>query len=290
MNSSIEVEMVWAARDELGEGPLWHNGEQAVYWVDIEAGCIHRLETIGGDHQAAAIGEKVGALAFRRGGGLVLATERGLAYFDSTTGALSRIADPEKDKRGTRFNDGAVDRAGRFWAGTLGDRYQNSLYRLDPDGSVRRMDTGFDISNGIGWSPDNKLMYFVDSTPGIIYVYDFDLSGGEIANRRVLINRSERQGVPDGLTVDAAGFIWIAVWGGSCLERYDPRGRLERVISMPVRYPTSMTFGGQNLDELYITSAQYEIPRSQRAKHPLAGNLFRIRGIGKGIAEPMFAG
>ncbi|MEN4013886.1 MAG: SMP-30/gluconolactonase/LRE family protein [Chloroflexota bacterium] len=286
----VEVEVVLAARNELGEGPRWHNGEQAIYWVDIEAGCIHRLQPLGAAHQTAAAGEKVGALAFRRGGGLLLAGERGFAFFDPSSSVLNRIADPERDKPGTRFNDGAVDRAGRFWAGTLGDDYQNSLYRLDPDGSVRRMDTGFDISNGIGWSPDNRVMYFVDSTPGVLYAYDFDLTGGEIANRRVLVNRSQRPGVPDGLTVDAAGFIWIAVWGGGCLERYDPRGRLERVIPLPVRYPTSVTFGGADLDELYITSARYEIPRAQRAKHPLAGNLFRIRGIGKGIAEPMFAG
>jgi len=152
------------------------------------------------------------------------------------------------------------------------------------------METGIDISNGIGWSPDNKVMYYTDSTPQLIYAYDFDLATGSIANRRVFVDRSGQRGVPDGLTVDADGFVWSAVWGDRCIERYDPAGRLERRIDVPVLCPTSVAFGGENLDELYFTSALIEIPKEERYKYPLDGNLFCIKGLAKGIAEPKFEG
>jgi len=285
-----EIELVFSARDILGEGPRWHPHEQCLYWVDIESKYYHRLHTITHTHQIFEVGELVGVLGFRDRGGLILASERGFSFFDPETRQLERIGDPEEDKSNTQFNDGAVDRLGRFWAGTLGDPFQNSLYRLDPDLSIHRMDTGFDVSNGIGWSPDNKVMYFTDSTPGIIYEYEYDLATGSIANRKIFVNRSGQSGVPDGLTVDAEGFIWSAVWDGGCIERYDPDGKLERRIDLPVQYPTSMAFGGQDLDELYITSALYEFPKEERHRYPLDGNLFRIKGIAKGISEPKFAG
>jgi sugar lactone lactonase YvrE len=285
-----EIELVLNAKDELGEGPLWHAGEQALYWVDIEGRRYHRFEPRSGQHKIIPVGVRVGALGFRSQGGFVFATENGFSLFNPSTGQLAPIGDPEADKPQTRFNDGAVDRAGRFWAGTLGDPQHNNLYRLDPDGAIHRMDTGIDISNGIGWSLDNRLMYYVDSTRWAIYAYDFDLSAGSITNRRVFVDRSGKRGVPDGLIVDAQGFIWIAVWGGSCLERYDPDGQLEQTIPLPVEFPTSMAFGGENLQDLYITSAQELIPQEDRHRFPLAGNLFCIRNAGKGLAEPMFAG
>lgn len=285
-----EVELVLDVKDELGEGPLWHAGEGVLYWVDIEKGIYHTYQPDIKKHQTVEVGVRIGALGFRRQGGLVLATEQGFAFFDPTTRAYDLIGNPEHNKPQARFNDGAVDRAGRFWAGTLGDDDRNSLYCLDPGGAIRRMDTGFRVSNGIGWSPDNTVMYFVDSEPGTIFAYDFDLHSGHLKNRRVWVDRSQEQGVPDGLTVDAEGFVWIAVWGGSCLERYDPDGRREKVIRVPVEFPTSMAFGGPNLDELYITSAKFEIPLTQRPNAPLAGNLFRILGAGHGIQEPLFDG
>jgi sugar lactone lactonase YvrE len=286
----VDVELVLTIKDELGEGPLWHASEQALYWVDIEGKRYHRFEPKSGRHEIVPVGIRVGALAFRHPGNLLFAAENGFSFFNPSTGQLTKIGDPESDKPHTRFNDGAVDRAGRFWAGTLGDPQQNNLYRLDPDGSIHCMDTGIDISNGIGWSLDNRLMYYIDSTRFVIYAYDFDLSSGSIANRRILVDRSGKTGVPDGLIVDADGFIWTAVWGGSCLERYAPDGRLDRTIALPVEFPTSMAFGGEHLEDLYITSAQEEIPISERVNYPLAGNLFRIRGVGKGLVEPMFAG
>ncbi len=285
-----EIELVIAAQDELGEGPLWHTGEQALYWVDIEGRRYHRLDPARGEHTLVAVGVQVGVLAFRRQGGLVLATEQGFGFFDPASRTLTAIGDPEQDKPETRFNDGAVDRRGRFWAGTLGDPFNNNLYRLDPDGAIHHMDTGLDISNGIGWSPDDRVMYLVDSTPSVIYAYDFDLASGGLANRRRFVDRAGRPGVPDGLIVDAEGFIWTAIWGGSCLERYDPAGRLERTVAVPPLYPTSLAFGGADLDVLYVTSARTEIPAAERARFPEAGGLFRLHGAGRGLPEPFFAG
>lgn len=284
-----DVELVLAAHDELGEGPVWHVDEQALYWVDIDGQRYHRLEPVSGRHDVIVVGEKVGALALCRNECVVLATDRGFSFFDPGANVLTPIGDPEADKPQTRFNDGAVDRAGRFWAGTLGDPQKNSLYRLDPDGTIQRMDTGIDISNGIGWSLDNRTMYYVDSVPGRIYTYDFDLTHGSIANRRILVDRSGQRGVPDGLTVDAEGFIWVAIWDGYCLERYDPAGRLERTLPMPVQFPTSMAFGGADLDDLYVTSALCEIPPEERHGAAPDGGLLRIRGAGRGLPEPRFA-
>ena len=284
-----DVELVLAAGDELGEGPVWHCDEEALYWVDIDGRRYHRLEPGTGRHDVVHVGEKVGALALYRNSCVVLATERGFSFYDAGANTLTPIGDPEADKPQSQFNDGAVDRAGRFWAGTLGDGRNNSLYRLDPDGTITRMETGIEISNGIGWSPDNRTMYYVDSMPRLIYAYDFDLTQGTLANRRVFVDRSSQRSVPDGLTVDAEGFVWVALWDGACIERYDPAGRLERTLEMPVQFPTSMAFGGPELEDLYVTSALCEIPADERHLAPLAGGLFRVRGAGRGLPEPKFA-
>lgn len=277
-------------QDELGEGPLWDPQDQDLYWVDIEQGCYHRYHPASGVHDLIQVGEKIGVLALRQKGGLVMATEKGFAFWDPIAKVLEHIADPEAHKPQSRFNDGAVDRKGRFWAGTLGDTNNNNLYRLDPDLSIHKMDTGIDISNGIGWSPDNRLMYFTDSTPCLIYVYDFDLETGSIENRRVFVDSSERKGVPDGLTIDTEGFIWSARWGGWCIDRYDPSGKLERSISMPVEFPTSVMFGGENLDQLFVTSARIEIPMAARSEYRYAGDLFRFQPGVTGLPETRFTG
>ncbi len=285
-----EIRHVLAVQDELGEGPLWDPDEQVLYWVDIERKLYHRLRPSDGAHEVVEVGEKVGVLALRQAGGMVMATDFGFAFWDAQERKLQRIADPEADKPQSRFNDGAVDRRGRFWAGTLGDDYKNSLYRLDPDLSLRRMETGIDVSNGIGWSLDNRVMYFTDSSPCVIYAYDYDLATGNIANRRVFVDSSDRPGVHDGLTVDSQGFVWSARWDGWCVERYDPDGKLERTLRLPVQRPTSVMFGGANLDELYITSARMELSEAELAQAPLSGDLFCAYVGVKGLPEPKFAG
>jgi sugar lactone lactonase YvrE len=285
-----EVEHILAVGNELGEGPLWSAEEQALYWVDIERGCIHRLYPATGAHEGFDVGLPVSALGLRASGGLVTATRDGFALWDPETQALRFIADPEADEPDARFNDGAVDRQGRFWAGTMSSGPTSSLYRLDPDGSVHRMESGITTSNGIGWSPDNRTLYFTDSPLRVIYAYDFDPATGAIENRRPFVHTPEEEGVPDGLTVDSEGSVWSARWGGWQVTRYDPAGKMEREIRLPVQYPTSCTFGGPRLDELYITSARIKLSEAEREAQSWAGDLFRLRTGVKGLAAPKFLG
>ena len=285
-----DLEHVFGAQDQLGEGPLWDPAGQTLYWVDIEAGRYHTLHPASGAHQIVEVGEMVGVLALREQGGMVMATNHGFALWHPDAKKLEHIIDPEADNPLTRFNDGSVDRAGRFWAGTLGDNCSNNLYRLDPNGSVHLMDTGICVSNGIGWSPDNRVMYYTDSDPQVIYAYDFDLASGAIENRRVFVDSTGQSGSPDGLTVDSQGFVWSSRWDGWRIERYDPQGKLERSIPMPVQRPTSVMFGGPDLDVLYITSARMEISAEDLIRQPLAGDVFSLQPGVKGLPEARFAG
>jgi len=197
---------------------------------------------------------------------------------------------PESGRKNARFNDGKVDPGGRFWVGTLGDDDQSCLYRLDPDGELHTMETGIQISNGLGWSPDRKTMYYTDSPLRVIYAYDYDLGSGSITNRRDFVSVPIDEGFPDGLAVDSDGFIWSAHWDGWRISRYDPEGNIERVVYLPVQRPTSCTFGGPDLDQLFITSAWTGLSETERREQPLAGDLFLVCGDVKGQKENMFLG
>lgn len=290
-----ELEQVLAVQNTLGEGPLWNVQEQALYWVDINRDCFYRYEPGTGKRETFDVGVPVGVLAMRATGGLVMATKRGFAFWNRQDG-LQFIVDPQERTGHTRFNDGAVDCRGRFWAGTMCglepscSQPEGSLYRLDPDQSLHIMETNVGVSNGIGWSPDQRLMYYTDSPLHLIAVYDFDADSGAIENRRPFVHTPDEKGVPDGLTVDSEGFIWSACWGGWKITRYDPDGKVERVIQLPVQYPTSCAFGGASLDELYITSAWTALSAEKRKQQPWAGDLFRLKVGIQGLAEPMFAG
>jgi sugar lactone lactonase YvrE len=172
----------------------------------------------------------------------------------------------------------------------MGEGFTGALYRLDPDGSVHTAETGIGISNGIGWSPDNTIMYYTDSLSRTIYAYDYDAATGNISNRRDLIVTPEDDGLPDGLTIDGDGYIWSACWGGWKVTRYAPDGRIDREVRLPAAQITACVFGGPNLDELYITSAWTELDAEQRRSQPLAGDVFRLKTDVRGLAEPHFAG
>ncbi|HEY6406996.1 MAG TPA: SMP-30/gluconolactonase/LRE family protein [Ktedonobacteraceae bacterium] len=290
-----EIEHVLAVQNKLGEGPLWNAEEQTLYWVDIESNCFYRFYPQTGGYESFDVDVMIGVLAIRAAGGLVLATRKGFAFWEAQQG-VRFIADPEALKPNTRFNDGAVDCMGRFWAGTMCypedacTQPEGSLYRLDSDLSLHTMETGVGVSNGIGWSPDNRLMYFTDSPLHMIYLYDFDATTGAIENRRPFIHTPDEKGVPDGLAVDSEGFIWSVRWGGGKITRYDPDGKVAQEIRMPVQYPTSCAFGGEYLNELYITSAWTALSEERRMQQPYAGDLFRL-GVGiKGPEKAKFAG
>ncbi|HLV99071.1 MAG TPA: SMP-30/gluconolactonase/LRE family protein [Ktedonobacterales bacterium] len=291
-----DLEHLLAVQNELGEGPVWDTEAQTLFWVDGYGQTFYRFVPATGALHKVEVGVPVGSLAPRISGGLVLATQQGFALWDESGGALTFLGDPEADHPETRFNDGAVDPAGRFWAGTMlegseeWDTAPGNLYRLDADHTITRMETGLAIANGIGWSPDYTTMYLTDSPRQVIYAYDYDLLTGAIEHRRPFIQTPGKASVPDGLTVDSEGCIWSARWGGWRIVRYDPQGKPEREIVLPVQYPTSCTFGGPALDELYITSAAVGLNEQRRKEQPLAGDLFRIKSGIKGLEKPRFLG
>jgi len=286
----VQAEHFLSVQNQLGEGPLWHPEEELLYWVDIEGECFHRYSPETGRGDTVQLGQPVGCLAFRKSGGLVLGLRDGLAFWDQNTSDIEIIDNPEAGRLNARFNDGKVDPEGRFWAGTLGEDDQSCLYKLDLDRSVQTMETGIKISNGIGWSTDQKIMYYTDSPLRVIYAYDFDLESGSINNRRDFVKVPPEDGFPDGLTVDSEGFIWSAHWDGWRVTRYDPDGKIERVIYLPVQRPTSCAFGGPDLDQLFITSAWTGLSETERQEQPLAGDLFLAHADVKGRKENEFLG
>lgn len=285
-----QVEHILSAQAELGEGPLWHPDEQVLYFLDITQGRLHRFDPAGGLHTVTDLGVVVGSMGVRAAGGWVMATRAGLALRDAD-GQETLIGDPDASENDeVRFNDGKTDPTGRFWAGKMGNGFTNSLYRLDPDCSIHRMESGIGVSNGLGWSPDLKTFYYTDSPAMKIYAYEYDAASGAISNRRDFAVVPAGGGQPDGLAVDAEGCLWSARWGGWKVVRYAPDGQVLAEIAMPVELPTSCAFGGPNLDELYITSAYVDVPAERRAAQPLAGDVFRIRPGVRGLPEPKFKG
>lgn len=271
----------------LGEGPLWHPTEKVLYWVDIEARKLFRLEIINGDCQQFTLPSRPGCLAAAEQG-VFVALELGLAHVNPKTGKITQAAQPLEGRTDVRFNDGKCDRRGRFWAGTLDLAEQNpngALYRFDDFHTATEQDKGFTVSNGLGWSIDNKIMYFTDSPTRTIYAYDYDIEHGAIANRRPFITLTDTDGYPDGLCVDSEGFIWVCHWDGWKITRFDPEGKVEQVIKTKVRRPTCPTFGGPGLSMLFFTSARRDLTAEDLAVSPDAGSLFVIETDYKGIAE-----
>ena len=283
-----DVEYILPVHDQLGEGALWSVEEQALYWVDIERNYFSRFVPATGVYEKIDVGVPIGVLALRAAGGLVMATKKGFAYWDDATRELHYIVNPEINKPHLRFNDGAVDSQGRFWAGSMGGPGEGTLYRLDPDGSVYTMISNVTTLNGIGWSPDDSIMYFTDSEPRIIYAFDY--IDGNILNRRNFIEVPEEIGTPDGLVVDREGYIWSACWDGAKIVRYSPSGTIDCIIPMPVLRPTSCVFGGPALNELYITSATTGLSEEQLRQYPLSGGLFRLRVDVSGREKYKFGG
>jgi sugar lactone lactonase YvrE len=287
----MEVTQVIHCQNILGEGPLWHPGEGALYWVDITGKKIQHYSPSSEKSEIFEVPRMVSALGLRQAGGFVCAAEDGFHFWTPEGNRFEPIHDPEKGKQGARFNDGKVDRAGRFWAGSMTPQGASSaLYRLDRDLSVHRMVSDITISNGIGWSPDNQTMYYVDSNRLVIYAFDFDSNTGEISQQRDFVKFGVNFGVPDGLTVDSEGFIWCAVYDGWMVVRLDPQGKIVEEVRMPVARPSSVAFGGQHLDELYITSIAEGLNLEEKEQQPMAGDLFMVKPGVRGLPEPAFAG
>ena len=290
---SARVDLVLDAHAETGEGPVWDHRDQSLLWVDVTRGQVHRFDPTAGIDICVEVGQHTGALALRAGGRFVLAVRGGFAGFDLDTGKLEPIGDTEAHRPTNRMNDGKVDAAGRFWAGSMAYREQGregSLHRLDPDGSVTTVLTGIGISNGLGWSPDNRIMYYIDSLDAGVDVFDFELDTGVISNRRRLIDVAPRDGVPDGMTVDEEGCLWVALWGGGAVRRYTPAGTLDRTVEFPVGQVSCCTFGGADLADLFITTAARGLSVEDLEQQPAAGGVFRHRPGVRGTPSREYAG
>ncbi|MCL4800982.1 MAG: SMP-30/gluconolactonase/LRE family protein [Burkholderiales bacterium] len=303
---TYRIECVLACENHLGEGPIWDVEEGRLYWVDgtgrrVGRPSVWRMDPRTGKVEHWSLDHDVGAMALRKGGGAVLALDDGFYTFDFGTGKIELIALVDAEEPRTRLNDGKCDRRGRFLAGGMDDKEELAicgLWRLDPDMKVTLLDRGIICSNGPCWSPDDRTFYFADTFQQEFWAYDYDIERGTVSNKRVFATTKDDPGVADGSTVDAEGCMWNAQVIGGELVRYAPDGTVERRIGMPVRNVTSLAFGGDKLDEIYVTSmarvkhpAVHDMFRAEMKPQFGAGALFRITGLGiRGIPEPRFAG
>ncbi len=285
------AECVFKTDAVLGEGPVWDAARAALWWVDIERKQVHRWNAATGD-RLWQLHERVGFVIPAERGDAIVGTQRGLARFDAESGALTPVVDPESHLPDNRFNDAKCDAAGRLWAGTMAVSEapeRGSLYRVDVDWQPRRMVERVSISNGLAWSLDGRTMYYIDSPTRRIDAFDFEPASGALSNRRKVIEVPD--GFPDGMCGDAAGNLWVALWGGWGLGSFDPRtGAQLAKIELPVEAVTSCCFGGAGWDELYITTASRDLDAVGKARQPRAGSIFRARPGVAGMPTRAFAG
>jgi sugar lactone lactonase YvrE len=290
-------ECVLDAKAALGECPMWHAGEQRLYWIDGERDELHRFDPATGHDESRKLADHIGSFGFRDGGGLVAALGSGFGYVDFETARIEPIAAVEADNPLTTFNDGRAAPGGRFFAGTMGvpvdPRYtRGAFYRLDPDGSVTQICDAMGTSNGLAFSPDGRLLNHADSLPSVqtIWVWDHDPATGDVDNRRIFATTHDLRGRPDGAAVDAEGCYWSANVDGWQVVRYAPDGSIERTIPVPVQKPSMPCFGGPDLDILYVTSICEGGFAAMEPDQPLAGGLFACQPGVKGLPEPKFRG
>ena len=282
------VDVVLAAEARLAEGPVWDPRSSCLWWVDIQRGQVHRFDPASGADTYFEVGEDVGTVAVRAAGGLVIATTTGLYTCLEDGGRKTLLHAVDTDPPGGRFNDGKADPWGRFWAGTMLDDPPGAcaLYRMDPDRSLHTMVTGVSCSNGLAWSPDGSVMYYIDTQTGGVDAFDHAVATGDLSGRRRIVDID--RGHPDGMTVDADGCLWVALWDGWGLQRFAPDGRLLATVEVPAQRVTSCAFGGPSLSTLYVTTARTGL--RDFADQPHAGSLFAVEPGVSGMAPGEWAG
>ncbi|HEX8504679.1 MAG TPA: SMP-30/gluconolactonase/LRE family protein [Hymenobacter sp.] len=274
----MQAQSILHAQAALGEGSLWNPQTKELYWVDIEGRALHIFDPATGQDRRLPTGKRVSTAVPMHDGHVLVALQNGLHRLDPTSGALSRLADPITDAH-LRFNDGKCDPAGRFWVGTYDlqpRQHSGTLYRYDPDGRTHVMRRRVTNSNGLAWSADRRTMYYVDTPTLAVQAFDYDDATGDIANPRVVVTIPEDAGgEPDGMTIDAEGKLWVALFGAGAVHRYDPAtGALLQKVNVPAPNTSSCAFGGPDLKTLYITTARTGLTAQQLQEFPLSGNLF----------------
>ena len=294
----MKITRLDAPRCSGGENPMWDADRQSLHYIDNSGMKVHTFDPASGRSRTLDMPAVITTLVMRQNGQAVVTLRTGIHFLDLDTGALQLIH-PLSDPPPYVFNDGKVDQRGRFIIGASTANFANpepngGLFRLDPDLSLTKLDSGIHFSNSPCWAPDGKTFYFSDSLINTTYAYDYDVESGKVSNRRPFVNTSELGGLPDGATVDADGRYWVAVFRGGKIAAYMPDGTLGQIIDMPVPLASSVAFGGPDLDRLYVTSISHDVTQGDDGDHEdddEAGYLFVIEGLGvRGIREPLFAG
>lgn len=288
------ADLVLDARAELGEGPIWDPKRERLFWVDIRGSAVHEYNPADGKDRVMNVPKHIGCFVLRADGNALVALQDGIYEMDIDTGNVKPVYCPQPKRNDILFNDGKCDLAGRFWVGTkaYADTVgAGSLYCMDTDRTVSVKISGVTVSNGLAWSLDNRRMYYIDTFALEISVFEYNLESGVVKNRRTAVAIPKSMGWADGMSIDQEGKLWVALWQGKCVARFDPdTGECLKKITVPVSCPSSCCFGGQNLDELYITSAWTELDEERRKKEPLAGGLFRAHPGVRGFPPFYFRG
>ena len=292
-NTSLKIDVVVNYTSLLAEGPVWDNVQKCICWIDILNGKIHQFSPDQQKFTTLSINQMIGSFAVCTDNNFIVALQNGFAFLDRENGAIKMITDPERHLPGNRFNDGKCDPAGRFWAGTMSlseDAGIGSVYVLQNDLQSLKIIESVTISNGMAWSLDHKTFYYIDTPTLIIVAYDYNNVNGHISNKRTIIKIDEKEGFPDGMTIDNEGMLWVAHWGGWQIARWNPdTGEKIHSFKLPVAKVTSCTFGGDNLEDLYITTAKVGLTDEELKQQPFAGSLFVIHDCGfKGIPAVEF--
>lgn len=290
----LKAELVLDAKATLGEGSIWQPNENKLYWIDIEGKTLHIYDPVSKEDKILPLGSRVGTVVPLQGGGAVVALQSGIQKIDTKTGRLSFITNPLPDTVNLRYNDGKCDPAGRFWVGTLAldsRRRGAVLWRLDKDKSVHLMLDSVSISNGIVWTADKKTMYYNDTPTGTVQGFDYDDKTGAITNRRIAVKIPRGMGSPDGMTIDADGNLWVALWGGGCVGKFNPlTGELLQKVTVPAPNVSSCAFGGKNLETLYITTARAWVNADKLKEFPSSGGLFSVKPGVRGVPAEFYKG
>ena len=286
-------------KDHLGEGILWSKNNQTLYWLDVPMPSkLHSFHMPSNKHETYDMPEMITSMSVRPTGDLLIASHHGINNFSFEEKKLTKILDLEPQLPNNRCNDGASDAKGRFWVGTMQNNISpeatdielkessGNLYCINHDLTFNKFESGIAVSNTIVWSPDNTKFYFTDTFSQTIFSYDFDLEKGQISNKKEFVKYEK--GYPDGSTVDIEGGLWSCRWGGSSVVRFDSNGKIDEVIELPVANVTSCTFGGENLDILFITTARWSMTAEQINQNPIAGGLFSVKPGIKGLADNQF--
>ncbi len=283
----MDAKLILDTKAQLGEGPIWNPETNQLYFIDIEARQLHIYTPEVDELRSFPTGERIGTVVPIESGGALVALQNGIHSIDLVSGNLTLITNPLDTLKDIRFNDGKCDPVGRFWVGTMhldAKKGAASLYVMNDKHQVRKVLDDVTISNGIAWSLDQQTMYYIDTPTGQVKAFDYDVATGEISAPRIAITIPDGMGSPDGMTIDEEGMLWIGLWGGAAVGRFNPEdGELLQKIEVPALNVTACAFGGERLETLYITTASNDMNEEQRKKYPHAGGLFAIDPGVKGV-------